>query len=104
MFGPSQSRKPVSSDAVEPGASSMIFERLACAVLNVEPAAWNAGGEPADIGKFLDAGRYHGVLPLLAAAFRIREDLAARPEQIRAAFRPPPPAQTRCRLGRCAAL
>jgi hypothetical protein len=61
-----------------PGAA----EHLICAVLRQEAAAWNGDDDAAAIALFLDLGRYHGVLPLMDAAFRRRNDAGTWPREI----------------------
>jgi len=58
------------------------IERLICAVLRQEAAEWRMGDDPAAIAQFLDAGRYHGVLPLLNAEFRRRNAAEPWPREI----------------------
>ena len=60
-------------------------ERLICALLRQEAAEWRVDSHVAAIARFLDAGRYHGVLPLLDAEFRRRDAAAAWPREIRTA-------------------
>jgi len=58
-------------------------EQLLCAVLRHENAEWTGSDDPAAFAEFLDAGRFHGVIPLLDAAFRSVPDLAAWPVELR---------------------
>jgi hypothetical protein len=62
-------------------------EHLIRAVLRGEARAWPGNLEPALIAGFLEAGRYHGVLPLLDAAFRASAAFEAWPASIRMACR-----------------
>ena len=57
-------------------------ERLICAVLRQAPSDWRGGDDTEAIAAFLDAGRYHGVLPLLDAEFRRRTDIESWPPEI----------------------
>jgi hypothetical protein len=53
-----------------------------CAVLRREPAPWTDGTDPVAIQRFLDDGRYHGVLPLLDSEFGSREGFDSWPREI----------------------
>jgi hypothetical protein len=62
-------------------------ERLICAVLRHEPAAWSGSGDDAAIAEFLDTGRYHGVLPLLDAELHRRTEVGIWPRELLLACR-----------------
>jgi hypothetical protein len=62
-------------------------ERLICDILQGVPAAWPGGDNPDAVAEFLAAGRYHGVLPLLDAAFRDRADIGTWPNEVPATCR-----------------
>jgi hypothetical protein len=53
-----------------------------CAILRHEPVPWTAGDDPDAIRRFLDAGRYHGVLQLLDAEFARRDGFETWPREI----------------------
>jgi len=55
---------------------------LICAILRHEAVQWTSSDDAAAIRQFLDAARYHGVLPLLDAEFRRRSDIDAWPREI----------------------
>ncbi len=69
-------------------------ERLICALLTGEGATWSGDESSSAIAAFLDIGRYHGVLPLLDAALRSRDDFAKWPQEAVAACRQAALAQT----------
>jgi hypothetical protein len=62
-------------------------EQIICALLRREAADWHGGTDPTAVTRFLEAGSYHGVLPLLHAEFNRRRDRGAWPEGIVAACR-----------------
>jgi hypothetical protein len=61
-------------------------ERLICAVLRREAIGWPGGPDAAAVAGFLGAGRYHGVLQLLAVALQSK-DFEAWPRNLITACR-----------------
>jgi len=58
---------------------------LICALLRHEVRAWEHGGDPDAIARFIAAASFHGVLPLLDAEFRCRGEAGAWPRDIQLA-------------------
>ncbi len=57
-------------------------EALVCAVLRREAPAWPWPGDAAAIARFLEAGRRHGVVPLLHVEFRSGRDFSTWPAEV----------------------
>jgi hypothetical protein len=57
-------------------------EQIICAILRGEASDWDGGSDPKAISRFLEAGDYHGVLPLLAAELRRATNAGAWPQAI----------------------
>ena len=62
-------------------------EQLICAVLRGEATPWRLGVDAAAVSHFLEAARYHGVLPLLDLQFRTRDDFHGWPAAVLKACR-----------------
>ncbi|MBK8742752.1 MAG: nucleotidyltransferase family protein [Betaproteobacteria bacterium] len=77
-------------------------ECVISAILRGEASVWAGGADPAAVTRFLEAGRRHGVLPLLAEEFLCRKDLGTWPEEVHLACREVTRAQTMYELTQCA--
>ena len=67
---------------MEHGVAIGDTERLICSVLRQAQADWREGDDADAMARFLAAGRYHGVLPLLDAEFRRRKAIESWPREI----------------------
>jgi hypothetical protein len=64
-----------------------LHEQLMCAILRGEVTPWSLGAEPDAASLFVEAARYHGVLPLLDLQFRTCDDFQGWPAAVLKACR-----------------